>query len=934
ANNEILIGKAIDQTINQSYFAIKLFNIQSSNSKIVNLYEKELEFLKKADKCENIVTLYSYSDSLIFNNCKYAYLMMEYCSKGSLVEILTNRKLRLNFNQSAIVAYHIGNAIDYCHKDMKIVHRDIKIDNIIINSIGVAKLCDFGSATFFQSFDLKIINQADKSKIQTNFFQTTTAIYRAPEIIDIFTAEKLNQKLDIWAFGCVLYCLVFNFHPFYNKSVSAILNANYSMKPDDFNKIFPNEIFKIIIDCLNVNQNDRLDSKDLKIRLKTLIENFKCHKSELKALPNKEIIPLNNNKQAKNSNFGKYFQNTTQKAKHFFENIKIDSKTTNEMSESRAVDIKFSQIKLTENIVVYAPNDDMILSMKNNNMACNFDADSLEDPSNTLILDFSSKKINLLNYSSMNTLKCNFKTLPDSNKLALIFYKSILKLMKLYNKVSIFCMKNKMGMMIGLELISSMGIEFDFKNAFQHFIRHENNEYNPIYEMHSICLRYSFSRDLFVPRTSVKIKAIELIPNKFFNSQNVSITLTDLRKNKVYKSLIPTSILQRSRSKLFFPCQFDFFGDSLIKVFSESGHFIDLFFSTDVNITNDSNGQSFTALEFYSNLPEKKETTLQLLWKTKIETSPLDKKILTKSDKQFFVDRFTNKSDCQLFESFRPGSKAKNDAKIKTSNSGQEENIKIDLNNLNSEDEDILINFDNSEMEDKNEELTHSGYEETTTKSSDSKDNYSIFNDDSVYVKDIFNENSNNNQYSTASGEFQTNNKPKKSEENNSFKTNNNEYNDTFKFTDYDDFDNLFTDTLSFNNYDDGKFTNKEPPQPNISDDASKGGQKNKTKTNSSSDGKKIEEDSGAEDLKNFKEKLQKWKKIYGNDKVSMLNNLDKLLWADIREKWKKTIDQNGRINFGNLSKYTRTARRFFHPDTYSDPIEKKKVEEIFTLFS
>ena len=38
----------------------------------------------------------------------------------------------------------------------------------------------------------------------------TTPIYRAPEQIDLFAGHKINQKVDIWALGCIMYTLMFH----------------------------------------------------------------------------------------------------------------------------------------------------------------------------------------------------------------------------------------------------------------------------------------------------------------------------------------------------------------------------------------------------------------------------------------------------------------------------------------------------------------------------------------------------------------------------------------------------------------------------------------------------------------------------------------------------------------------------------------------------
>ena len=71
---------------------------------------------------------------------------------------------------------------------MKIIHRDVKPDNMLISFSGKLKLCDFGFA--------KIVN---KSEFLTEY--VSTRWYRAPELL---VRSKYGFSVDIWAVGCVM----------------------------------------------------------------------------------------------------------------------------------------------------------------------------------------------------------------------------------------------------------------------------------------------------------------------------------------------------------------------------------------------------------------------------------------------------------------------------------------------------------------------------------------------------------------------------------------------------------------------------------------------------------------------------------------------------------------------------------------------------------
>ena len=59
----------------------------------------------------------------------------------------------------------------------------------------------------------------------------TTAMYRAPEMADLYSKQLVNEKVDIWALGCILYTIAFFTHPFQDSGNLAIINGKYRL-PD------------------------------------------------------------------------------------------------------------------------------------------------------------------------------------------------------------------------------------------------------------------------------------------------------------------------------------------------------------------------------------------------------------------------------------------------------------------------------------------------------------------------------------------------------------------------------------------------------------------------------------------------------------------------------------------------------------------------------
>jgi calcium-dependent protein kinase len=111
---------------------------------------------------------------------------------------LTNK----NFNeqQSADVTRKILSALHYMHSK-GVTHRDVKLENIMVDRLGEIKLIDFGLATKYQSED------------HTNLTDTVGTLYSmAPEVLE---GTSYDYKADLWSTGVVTYLLLSRKQPFW-----------------------------------------------------------------------------------------------------------------------------------------------------------------------------------------------------------------------------------------------------------------------------------------------------------------------------------------------------------------------------------------------------------------------------------------------------------------------------------------------------------------------------------------------------------------------------------------------------------------------------------------------------------------------------------------------------------------------------------------------
>lgn len=164
------------------------------------------------------------------------FVLMEYCSKNGLIDFMNTRLThKLTEPEILTIMHDITIGVAMCHHlKPPLLHRDIKIENVLIDSKGVYKLCDFGSAVGY----LPVPKNANEFReLHEDLMQHTTPQYRAPEMIDLSRGFPIDDKLDIWALGCFLYKLCYYTTPFELPSHSSlqdmeklILNCSNTLK--------------------------------------------------------------------------------------------------------------------------------------------------------------------------------------------------------------------------------------------------------------------------------------------------------------------------------------------------------------------------------------------------------------------------------------------------------------------------------------------------------------------------------------------------------------------------------------------------------------------------------------------------------------------------------------------------------------------------------
>ena len=237
--------------------ALKIFqlstNDQRKNRECMALFLREAYCLSKLDH-PNIIQILDFGH---LNNIYY--IVTEFLEGTTLFDIV-DKTGPMPEGEVAMIAYEVIKALEFLEHH-RVVHRDIKPINIMVNSKGDIKLIDFG-----------LSRHVEEKTVSMKGVFTGTPQFAAPE--SIRQDLHIDSKADIFSLGASCYYFLTNTEPFPGKNPKEVFKNRLTAKPKslkNLNSSLSKKFTGLIQKMISFNPEDRPSIAELKPKLSELI---------------------------------------------------------------------------------------------------------------------------------------------------------------------------------------------------------------------------------------------------------------------------------------------------------------------------------------------------------------------------------------------------------------------------------------------------------------------------------------------------------------------------------------------------------------------------------------------------------------------------------------------------------------------------------------
>jgi serine/threonine protein kinase len=205
-------------------------------------------------------------------------ILTEYCARGSLYHLLheVHGLRQAQLIEKLRIAFYIARGMSFLHGS-RIVHRDLKSGNVLIDGAGRAKIADFGLS--------KVV---DMNMTHVTGIAGSVA-WTAPEILQ---GEVYRDSADVYSFGVILWELLMNKVPWQNKIhaqiITAILVKHERLLSSIVKTQFPPTIFSLLEDCLRYEP-------ELRPNFHTIEEYVEMNSDIIEPIPESLLCPIGYN---------------------------------------------------------------------------------------------------------------------------------------------------------------------------------------------------------------------------------------------------------------------------------------------------------------------------------------------------------------------------------------------------------------------------------------------------------------------------------------------------------------------------------------------------------------------------------------------------------------------------------------------------------------
>jgi serine/threonine protein kinase len=219
-------------------YALKILNEKVVNDpESIALFRQEIENIYYL-KHESIIEIYEHG---IYEG--FPFYVME-CVEGQDLGAYVTNNGAMPFAFLKKVVYELADVLDYIHRQ-QIIHRDIKLENILITARGHIKVTDFG------------LSIEDSLRNKEGDGIVGTPLYLAPEVI---SGKVVSRRSDVYAFGVVLFQLLTGQSPFPFTVMTDLIHSHCNVVPprvEEFMPSIPAAWGDFVAACLEKNPQKR-----------------------------------------------------------------------------------------------------------------------------------------------------------------------------------------------------------------------------------------------------------------------------------------------------------------------------------------------------------------------------------------------------------------------------------------------------------------------------------------------------------------------------------------------------------------------------------------------------------------------------------------------------------------------------------------------------